>query len=197
MVPQWQQTFIDKAPSWEGNTSWLILDTHVPPLPTVGIGCQVPLAEALTLPWQVSGVTVPPSIVSAAYARVSAMPGGRVASYYRYPGCMELDLPARLALFQRRVDDGYAQLLVLLPSFDTYPDAAKTALLNLIFNLGPGGLTHYVQLLRCVVRRDWLGAAAQSGVNTQQPAFAERNAWCAGLFRQAAAQDLDRQEVGA
>lgn len=188
MAPAWQQDFIDKAPSWEGDTAWPILDTHTPPLFTVGIGCQVPLTEALTLPWTSNGATLDAQGIVAQYARVTAMEGGKVASYYRYDGCMMLSGTPRLALFQKRVDAAYRQLGTLFPVFDSYPGAVKTALLNLAFNLGIGGLLKYKRLLTAVFARDWREAANQCGVNASQPAFDARNAWCKSLFLSAALQ---------
>jgi len=83
----------------------------------------------------------------------------------------------------------------IYPSYDTFPDDAQLALLDLIFNLGKGGLRdEWPKLTKSVTDQDWTGAAANSVRPKARP---NRNQGTKDLFDAAAAKVAKAKDAGA
>jgi len=160
--------------SFEGCVPWMYRDTvgRV----TVGVGLMLPsAAAACALPFQAVGAAATAEQIAAEFARVDAMAMGKLPSFYRAAGSLELPelvidekLSAVLAGFEATLRAGLA-------GYDKLPDGVKMALLDMAYNLGPEGLLKgYPKMIRAVETGAWAEAAAESargGIN------AARNAW--------------------
>jgi GH24 family phage-related lysozyme (muramidase) len=161
--------------TFEGCVPWMYRDTvgRV----TVGVGLMLPsAATACALPFQTAeGAAATAEQVAAEFARVDAMAMGKLPSFYRAAGSLELPelvidkkLSAVLAGFE-------ATLRAHLTGYDKLPDGVKMALLDMAYNLGPEGLLKgYPKMIRAVETGAWAEAAAEcarGGIN------AARNAW--------------------
>ena len=88
------------------------------------------------------------------------------------------------------VSSDYTQLLLIYPDFDNFPDDAKVALFDMIYNLGAGhnrrkrnhatGLRAYGTMNAAINRGDWATAAAHC---LRHGIPAERNRETAELFK--------------
>jgi hypothetical protein len=188
------------VPRWEGNVPYLYLDSDDPANPTTGNGYLVPTLETCqTLAWLTAdGSAATADQIAAEWARVTALPGKRLASFYHCAESLLLAQATVDALTLSKVRGFDSQLRAMLPAYDSFPDAAKIALLDMAMNLGIGrpaqnghpatGLHAYQHFIAAVnaTPPDWNTAAAQSGRNTANPAFAARNAWTAQQFQAAA-----------
>lgn len=170
---------------FEGTVPWPYLDTHSPPLVTVGVGCAIPLAEAVTLPFTINGIPVINQDITNNYHRVLAMESGKPAWFYAYPGCLMLSDAAIEDLLQRRFDIFSSGLRKIFPSFDTYPVSVKAALLEMAYGLGMAGFMKYTHLIAAVKSQDWKTASSESGVNVGNVAYDRRNEWVRNQFLQA------------
>ena len=161
--------------SFEGCVPWMYRDTAG--RVTVGVGLMLPdAAAACALPFQAAeGAAATAEQIAAEFARVEAMAMGRLPSFYRAAGSLELPqaaidekLSAVLAGFE-------ATLREKLAGYDALPDGVKMALLDMAYNLGPEGLLKgYPKMIHAVETGAWAEAAAESargGIN------AARNAW--------------------
>lgn len=189
-------------PKWEGKIPWMYLDTHKDPstgkpapLVTVGIGCAIGLAEALTLPFQISGKPAGQDDIRDAFAKVSNMMPGRVATFYTYPNCLQLAEDGIFALVQKRYDVFTAELASIFPEFMSWPVTAQTGALDLIWGVGEGhpatpqhvatGLGEYTHWRAAAYNKDWATCAGTCGENVNVLAYTARNAWRKSLFLQA------------
>ena len=160
---------------FEGCVPWMYRDTAGKV--TVGVGLMLPdAATACALPFQTEGgAAATAQQIAAEFARVEALALGKLPSFYRAAGALELPeaaidekLSAVLAGFE-------ATLREKLAEYDALPDGVKMALLDMAYNLGPEGLLKgYPKMIRAVETGAWAEAAAESargGIN------AARNAW--------------------
>jgi GH24 family phage-related lysozyme (muramidase) len=176
---------------WEGSVPWLYLDTRG--FVTVAVGNLLSTASAaMALPFVVdrNGTTVPAFSheINDDYARVSRMSPGLSARAYRSPSSpILLDEDIDILLNRRLTSEFLPGLERMYPGFDRFPRPAQSALLDLAFNLGLGGLGKFHRLGAAVARRDWDTAAIQSSRRTSRP---ERNEWTAAKFRHAAGEPV-------
>jgi hypothetical protein len=155
-------------------------------------------ASALALPWTISTPTGPINAsvhdVTTDYARVMRMPVGLAARAYRAPTSVELLEADIEAIAVRRLDTEFLPALrELCPGFDGFRRTAQSALVDLVWNLGPGaastparhatGLRAFPTLLRYVNAGRWADAALECHRST---ARAERNDWTRARFLAAA-----------
>lgn len=189
-----QQIVADKLPDFEGRIAWPYLDTHKPPIVTVGIGCAIEsLAEFVSLPFTISGIPATPDQITAAWYELLKMPGGMTAVHYQYDGCLILTDQGIETLIGRRLATFTIQLHTMFTDFANYPIGPKAGLLELIYGLGMGkdasvgatGLYAYHMLRAAVARSDWATAAKESKVNASDPAYDKRNAWVYDQFMSA------------
>ena len=74
------------------------------------------------------------------------------------------DLRITITISNRLRDDhvakDYIDLLKLYPKFDSFPDDAKVALFDMIYNLGAGGLKSFGHMNQAVNKMDWAHVAS-------------------------------------
>jgi len=184
MTPDQIGQMVDNLRRFEGASTWMYLDTHDPPLVTVGIGVMLPtVGDAVALPFRCIGADrgATENEVAAAYARVQRMRGGMGLSYYH--GVTDIELPPEevTALAERRLDGVFLPgLQQQFHAWDALPFPAQEVLIDMAWNLGLTGLAKFRNLAAAVDRRDWARAADESHVSTSRPA---RNEWRAETFR--------------
>jgi GH24 family phage-related lysozyme (muramidase) len=174
-----QQTVRDHFAKYEGNFSYMYLDSR--DNVTVGIGhllSTVQDAQALNFIYRKDqpelkagqkggpgsgakkGDAAGSAAITADYARVVAKAGlGYRAQAFDSVAELELSSDDVNALLDQDVASFEAQLPALFPDFSTYPPAAQLALLDLIYNLGRGGLKKFVVLGKAVKKKDWKTAS--------------------------------------
>ena len=164
---------------FEGCIAWMYRDTvgRV----TVGVGLMLPNAgSAEALPFLVGERAAAPLEVAAEYERVSGMPPGRPAEFYREQGGLELSAETVQGKLRETLDAIEGRLRGALAGYDGFPDGAKMALLDMGYNLGAEGLLNgYPRMIAAVERGDWAGAAA--ACLRRGPSVA-RNAWTRQQF---------------
>jgi GH24 family phage-related lysozyme (muramidase) len=126
----------------EGNIPWMYLDGRGNV--TAAIGQMLPNVDAaLLLPWQSSDLSKSASPVQIAsdFARVKSMIPGKSADFYRDEATSPLLRATDIdAMLQRECAGSIAELVARFPEFWSWPQTAQLALLDMIFNLGTGGL---------------------------------------------------------
>lgn len=172
---------VDDLIRWEGFVSWLYLDTreHV----TVGIGMLLRDVEAaFALPFTASrGQQASHDEIRFDFERVAGMEPGLAARFYRAPCSVELPTSTMRALAVERLNTVYLPgLRALLLAFDSFPAGPQSALIDMSWNLGLGGLAKFGNLLHCCRDQDWEAAAVESHVYSSSAA---RNAWRATMFQ--------------
>jgi len=114
------------------------------------------------------------------FARVAALPQGKLPEFYKSATSPELPEPAIEASLTAVLTEFESTLRAKIPKYDALPDPVKMALLDMAYNLGPAGLlTGYPRLLEAVETGAWAQAAAEctrGGIN------AARNAWAREQF---------------
>jgi GH24 family phage-related lysozyme (muramidase) len=151
---------------------------------TIGIGHAIQTADdAVKLAWQVDGRAATPGEIQADYARVAASDQGLLASRYAALSQVRMPNDAIDALASSDVDSFWSQIAAKVPGFAGYPDCVQSALFDMAFNLGVGGLLGFHNLLAACAAGDWTTAANEChrrGISD------DRNQQTADLFRQAA-----------
>ena len=165
---------------WEGRISHMYLDTVAKV--TVGVGKMLPDANAalaLGFVRRDSGAKATPAEIKADFAAVAAQPKGLLAGSYKK--FTQLDLPdaAIDALLKSVVDGFMTGLAQRYVGWSTMPALAKQALLDMTFNLGPGGLAAFGRLKLAVDARNWDNAAKECARNGIAQV---RNDWTRDLF---------------
>lgn len=180
-------TSVSKLKEFEGSVEWMYLDTVGKV--TVGVGLMLPdAAAAEALGFLAGDRTATPEEIAAEFARVSGLTKGKLAKFYLQRGGLRLTQE----LIESKLRDTLAgfegYLRNNIRQYDTLPDAAKVALLDMIYNLGPGKLfAEYPRLIAAVDARDWKLAAQHSARRGPPPA---RNDWTRQQFL-AAAREAD------
>jgi GH24 family phage-related lysozyme (muramidase) len=169
---------------FEGSVAWMYRDTVG--LITVGVGNMLPdVAAALKLPFRVqsSGELAGETAVRQDFARVQQLAAAKLPKfYYEYESLIlaETDIDALLV---SRLQAFEAQLRQEFPRYDTFPDPAKIALMDMAYSLGDAKLrTTYHHLDQAVFGQDWGAAAGFCGRNVHNPAFDARNDWTRDQF---------------
>ena len=167
---------------FEGSIPFMYLDTRGNV--TIWVGFEVPSAlAAQSLPMYLPGSTVAASDdeKAAAWETVSAMQPGRLPASYEYSGCPVMLPSDGDALLMAKLDAADAELQADYPGFESFPDAVKMALLDMLWNLGGPKLRNtYPRFDAAVDRQDWATAALQCHRNGISD---ERNAWTAAQFK--------------
>ena len=180
-------SYIPVCEQFEGKVSHFYLDTvgRV----TIGVGNMVPnVAPALLLALVTSsGAAATASEIAADFARVQAMPKGKLPEFYAAPGCLTMPEAAIDALLRTRLEAFDAQLHELFPSFDLWPLSAQLAAMDMIYNLGERKeITGYPHFLASGRVRDFRGMASNCSRDKSVPSFSVRNAWTQREFLAAA-----------
>ncbi len=189
MTEQQLAELVENLRRFEGASPWMYLDTHTPPLVTVGIGVMLPdVGAAVALPFERMDMARPANEdeVSQAFARVLSMRGGLGLSAYRLSPPIELSPEEVTALAVRRLNEVFLPGLdgvFGIAEFERMPWPAQQVLVDLEWNLGQEGLLKFHRLIDAVENSDWERAAVESHVSTSRPA---RNEWRAEMFRSCA-----------
>ena len=168
------ETVLAKLKEFEGCVPWMYLDTVGKV--TVGIGLMLPSGPAAdALPFVIGDRAATTAEIAKEFARVSGMEKGRVAKFYARTGGLRLTQEAIDTKLRSTLEGFEGYLRRYLPMYDSLPDAAKVALLDMVYNLGPGRLfAEYPRLIAAIEAGDWKAAAAASARRGPSPA---RNLW--------------------
>jgi GH24 family phage-related lysozyme (muramidase) len=166
---------------FEGCVPWMYRDSVGKV--TVGVGLMLPdAAAACALPFQAAGggAAATAEQIAAEFARVEAQAMGKLPSFYRAAGSLELPQAVMDAKLSAVLTEFEATLRAKLTGYDALPDGVKMALLDMAYNLGPEGLLKgYPRMIHAVETGAWAEAAAEcarGGIN------AARNAWTRQQF---------------
>lgn len=181
-------TYLDQSLAqleiFEGRSAWMYLDTVGKV--TVGVGQMLPtLASALALPFMIDGLggdsPAEPGDIERSWTRLAGMKPGMPAAHYGFGGAVHLEESTIDALLRKVVAGLDAKMPDLYPAYDSWPDAAKLAVLDMEYNLGSGGLADYHQMNAALNANppNWKAAAADC--HRKGPSQV-RNAWTANQF---------------
>jgi GH24 family phage-related lysozyme (muramidase) len=152
-------------------------------LVTVGIGHMIPnLNWARQIPFVVrsTGAPTTPADIAADFRVVSAAAKGQAMPAYQR--ITALNLPEGWAVedaSQRLRGEYLPALKAQYPEYENYPPSVQQALLDMIYNLGAGGLAKFGHLRAAVRAGQWQAAAhACHRMGIQQA----RNDWAAAQF---------------
>ena len=174
---------IAKLKEFEGAVPWMYLDTAGKV--TVGVGLMLATESAAERLAFVSG-TRPATAqeINDEFARVLAMKAGQLAKFYRRSNGLTLPEVAIEERLRETLVGFEGYLRTHVTGYDLLPDAARLALLDMVYNLGPGRFfAEYPRLIAAVERGDWRDAATAS--HRRGPAQA-RNDWTRQQFLDAA-----------
>ena len=155
-----------EQPNVEGRIPYLYRDTKG--FITIGIGCRVPTAEdAKALPFHNSATHLAATATEKAveWKSIHEQKFGQTVTAQSFSKVAKLMLPDPDVdlLFKKRVLEFDASLHSIFGTkYDTFPDPAREALLDMIFNLGKRGLLRFTQFIKSVRAEDWAAAAPQS-----------------------------------
>ncbi len=170
---------LEKLKEFEGSVPWMYRDTVGKV--TVGVGLMLPDAiAAQALPFLLNGRSATPDEIAAEYSRVDAMTMGKAAAFYKISTSLEVTQQTIDAKLLSGLQGFEADLRAEFPAYDSFPDAIKLALLDMIYNLGPAGLFHgFPHLVAAVKAGNWEQAAEHCSRRGPAPA---RNNWTKQQF---------------
>ena len=172
---------------WEGKYPYMYLDTNG--YVTVGIGQMLPDANAakkLGFVRRKDQTVATDEEIETDFNNVSDQVKGMKATYYKKYTALDLPDTAIYALLQKVIEECNDALTSSFTGFDTYPAAAKRALLDMQYNLGTTKLGKFTDLKKAVEAQDWKTASKQC--HRKGPS-AERNDWTRDKFLEAAQAD--------
>jgi GH24 family phage-related lysozyme (muramidase) len=158
---------------WEDFIRWMYLDTEG--YVTVGIGTRLASAnDAKKIPFTVktTGNAATPQEIEAAYNAVNADSASQKArakgkkheaASYENTTTLRIEQSDAEKLRDRHIMADYQSLKTLYPQFDTFPDGAKLALFDMVYNLGASKLrSKFPNMNTAINSRNWLQAANES-----------------------------------
>jgi GH24 family phage-related lysozyme (muramidase) len=179
---------------FEGKISHMYLDTVGKV--TVGVGNMLPdiaAAQALRFVDRLTGMQATLRQIATDFDAVLKQPKGLHASSYKVHTLLDLPEMEIDALLARRVQSFENELRDCYPKYDTFPDSAKLALLDMAFNLGPAGLrTKWPRLNAAISICDWHAAALEC---TRPQAQQQRNENTKALFEVASSELPTRANI--
>jgi GH24 family phage-related lysozyme (muramidase) len=192
-VATYLEQSLAKLKEFEGCVSWMYRDTVGKV--TVGVGLMLPDAKsAQALPFILNNRAASPEEIAAEYARVDAMTLGHASSFYKTPASPQLTqqtIDTKLSAVLQCLE---TDLRIQFPRYDTFPDAIKMALLDMIYNLGPAGLFHgFPHLIAAVETGAWAQAAEHCIRRGPSPA---RNDWTRQQFLSAVVSTIKAETEG-
>ena len=152
----------------EGRIPHLYRDTNLKGLITIGIGCVVftlDNAKALALQNPATHLAATATEKAAEWKLIHEQKFGQTVTARSFSKVMKLTLPDPDidSLFKTRILEFDASLRSIFGAkYDTFPDPAREALLDMIFNLGKRGLLRLTPFIKSVQAEDWAAAAPQS-----------------------------------
>ena len=115
---------------------------------------------------------------------MSKQPKNRLASFYKAHTRLSLTQVEIDKLTNAHIEKFYKELKLLYPDFDKYPEEARLALFDLIFNVGMTNLKlTWPMFNKAVKDQDWQRAAANS--KRAAPVSAARNKYVKDLLEAA------------
>jgi len=181
--PAWEETLADFE-RWEGKIAHMYLDTRG--YVTVGIGnmlANAATAKKLAFVVRETGLAATPAQIEADFVAVNKLAAGKPAASYKTHTQLDLPEASINELLKVRIDVFRADLAGSFKGYATYPVAAKRALLDMIYDLGKGGLLNFKKLKAAAESGKWKEAATYC--HRQGPSK-ERNDWTRELFLEAA-----------
>ena len=174
MTPAYMEIALAKLKEFEGCVPWMYLDTVGKV--TVGIGLMLPSGLAAdALPFTVGDRAAVAAEIATEFARVSCMARGRAAKFYSKVGGLRLPQETIDSRLVETLQGFEGYLRRHIETYDDLPDPAKTALLDMVYNLGPGRFfAEYPRLIAAIEAGDWKRAAAAS---ERRGPGAARNLW--------------------
>lgn len=166
---------------WEGAVDHLYLDQRGNV--TIGVGhLTTNLGAALALPFidRLSHERAVAVEIQSDFGRIARCEPGHTAQYYRRHTHLCLTQDDQLDLFRADLELVRGGLEKLFPGFPELPLRWRTALTDMGFNLGLGGLKRFRRLRAAVAAGDGETAAVESHRSTSRQ---ERNDATAALFR--------------
>ena len=127
----------------EGCISHMYLDTVGKV--TVGVGNMLPAPEAaIELPFidRDTGVNATETEIRAGYKLVANQEPKKLAASYKQYSSLDLTADTINELLDRRITEFESGLQRDFADYDSYPDSAKLALIDMAFNLGNVGLVN-------------------------------------------------------
>ena len=165
---------LEKIKEFEGSVPWMYLDT----VGKVTVGVGLMLANEIAahaLPFAAETGPATRDEVAQEFSRVSAMKKGQLARFYFSKQGLHLTDEIIDGKLRETLEGFEGYLRSYLKGYDALPDSAKLALLDMIYNLGPGRLfAEYPRFIAAVERGDWRTAANTS---QRRGPSAARNAW--------------------
>jgi GH24 family phage-related lysozyme (muramidase) len=145
---------------YEGNVEHMYLCTAGKV--TVGIGNMLPnaaTAQALNFVDRTTRNKASAEAIKTDFDTVAKQTKGLPHRKYLKHTKLEMPDVDINALFKSRINQFEKSLRKLYTRYDAFPDDAQLALLDMIFNLGAGGLGRFKKLNKAVNDEDWATAA--------------------------------------
>lgn len=128
------------------------------------------------------------------FETVSKQPKNRIASFYKTHTKLVLTQIEIDKLTTAHIEKFYKELKLLYSDFDRYPEEARLALFDMIFNVGTTNLkTAWPTFNQAIKDRNWQKAADNSA--RKPPVSAARNMYVKGLFERAAKTAVKKAAV--
>ncbi len=145
----------------EGCETTMYLDNDQPGNVTVGVGHEIPtvsMADEIPFVLVASGAPATPAEIAQGYYALKSMAPRPDGKLRRYLGLFleSADIDA-LLMADLRTFDTY--LHATFPEFDSYPQPARLAAFDVVFNAG--SLSDFPLLRAAILAEDWATAAAQ------------------------------------
>lgn len=173
--------FVDDIAQFEGVTTWLYCDVRG--FPTIGVGNLVANADAaIKLPLAgAAGTSATDEEKRVAWTTVvNAFAKGHSAEFYRHLTTLRITEEFAFELCAQRIESDFMPgIRKLCHDFDQWSEPAQRAILDMAYNLGIRGLSHFVNLLSACQAHDWAAAAHECHRATCRDS---RNAWTAQQF---------------
>lgn len=179
MTPEFQKKLTDLLSLNEGREKWMYLDSNR--FITIGVGHALfTSSDAVRLPMRVSATGQSATRQQALYAwtALKYQQGDNPVKFHKSLFMEESDIDGLLLFDVNRL---YPELIHTFPSFESYPEPARLALYDMVFNLG--SFRKFVHFTPAVLAEDWDTAAREC----VRKVGAERNQRTIALFRQSAA----------
>ncbi len=173
------QLALAKITEFEGAIPWMYRDNAG--TVTVGVGMTLAnVTAAGQLPFRVDGHEADRAEIGAEFARITALPMGRAALFYRRPGAPELGVAEMEQLAKQTLTQLKDELAEKVEGFAAMPEDARAVLLDMAYSLGvPELLERHARMLRAAQAGEWGHAA---GASFRHGAGAARNAWTRETF---------------
>lgn len=179
--------FVEDVIRWEGCVPWLYCD--VLGYVTIGVGNLVKTAQdadRIPLYWP-AGSALSTDEKRTEWQKVAAAYNkARPVSAQAYAGLSKARMRKEdvVALVTRRIGNEFLPgIRKLCPGFDDFPLAAQSALVDIAYNCGMGGLAKFSKMLAACNTENWKRAAETCHRKTSREA---RNQWAHDKFMEAA-----------